>query len=86
MRATIRLSLLPQPRQILGRSRFPSALFFAREYLATTREVLGDDPFPDGVNANRAMLERLADYSHEQGLTQEKPKIEELFAKSTRDL
>jgi 4,5-dihydroxyphthalate decarboxylase len=66
--------------------RIPSALFFGREYLTMTRDILGDDPFPYGVGANRPMLERLVDYSHEQGLTQIKPKIEELFAESTRDL
>jgi hypothetical protein len=32
------------------------------------------------------MLETLVAYSHEQGLTKEKMKIEELFAESTRDL
>jgi hypothetical protein len=32
------------------------------------------------------MLTTLIDYSHEQGLIKDKPKIEELFAESTRDL
>jgi 4,5-dihydroxyphthalate decarboxylase len=66
--------------------RIPSALFFGREYLAMTKGIVGDDPFAYGINANRPMLERLVDYSHEQGLTKEKVKIEELFAESTRDL
>jgi 4,5-dihydroxyphthalate decarboxylase len=66
--------------------RIPSALFFGREYLAMTKEIVGDDPFAYGINANRPMLERLVDYSHEQGLTKEKTKIEDLFAESTRDL
>ena len=66
--------------------RIPSGLFFGKEYLAMTQEVVGGDPFAYGINANRAMLERLADYSHEQGLTKNKMKIEELFAESTRDL
>src|SRR5947207_1090092 len=34
MRATIRLSLLPQPRQILGRSRFPRRFLFSRWFAA----------------------------------------------------
>jgi hypothetical protein len=32
------------------------------------------------------MLETLIDFSHEQGLISKKPKVEELFAESTRDL
>jgi 4,5-dihydroxyphthalate decarboxylase len=64
----------------------PSALFFGREYLARTREILGEDPFPYGIKANRPMLETLIDYSHEQGLIPKKFKIEELFAPSTMDL
>jgi len=66
--------------------RIPSALFFSKEYLATTREIIGDDPFAYGIGANRKMLETLVAYSHEQGLTKEKMKIEDLFAESTRDL
>jgi 4,5-dihydroxyphthalate decarboxylase len=61
----------------------PSALFFGREYLEMTRDVVGDDPFPYGVKANRRMLETLIEFSHEQGLTPRKMKIEELFAEST---
>ena len=66
--------------------RIPSGLFFGREYAAMTREVVGDDPFAYGIKANRQMLTTLIDYSHEQGLIKDKPKIEELFAESTRDL
>jgi 4,5-dihydroxyphthalate decarboxylase len=61
----------------------PSALFFGREYLAMTREVFGNDPYPYGVKANRKMLETLIDFSHEQGLITKKPKLEELFAEIT---
>jgi 4,5-dihydroxyphthalate decarboxylase len=64
----------------------PSALFFGREYLAMTREMFGDDPYPYGIKANRKMLETLIDFSHEQGLTSKKMQVEELFAASTLDL
>ncbi len=64
----------------------PTALFFGREYLAMTQEIFGDDPYPYGVKANRSLLETLIDFSHEQGLTSKKMKIEELFAQSTLDL
>lgn len=66
--------------------RIPSGLFFGPEYLAMTKNILGADPFPYGLNANRPMLELLIDYSHEQGLTSGKMKIEELFAESTLGL
>jgi 4,5-dihydroxyphthalate decarboxylase len=64
----------------------PTALFFGREYLARTQELFGPDPFPYGVKANRKMIETLIDFSHEQGLTEKKMTVEELFAPSTLDL
>jgi 4,5-dihydroxyphthalate decarboxylase len=64
----------------------PTALVFGREYLARTRELLGDDPFPYGVQRNRKMLEDLTGHSVEQGLTQAKVAVEDLFAPSTLDL
>jgi 4,5-dihydroxyphthalate decarboxylase len=64
----------------------PSALFFGKEYLAMTQETFGSDPYPYGIKANRKMLETLIDFSHEQGLITKKPRVEELFAESTRDL
>lgn len=63
--------------------RIPSALFFGPEYAAMTKNVIGDDPFAYGIKANRPMLECLTDYSHGQGLTPRKMKIEELFPEST---
>ena len=64
----------------------PSALFFGKEYLAMTQAMFGTDPYPYGVKANRKMLETLIDFSHEQGLTTKKVKVEELFAESTLEL
>ena len=66
--------------------RIPSALFFAPEYAAMTQEMIGDDPFPYGVKANKAMLDTIVAFSHEQGLTPKKMTVEELFAQSTLDL
>lgn len=65
--------------------RIPSALLFAAEYLAMTRDVLGDDPFPYGIRANMAMLDTMTSYSHEQGLTPRQMKVAELFATETLD-
>jgi 4,5-dihydroxyphthalate decarboxylase len=48
--------------------------------------MIGDDPFPYGIKANRAMLDTLIEFSFEQGLTPRKMKIEELFAEQTLGL
>jgi 4,5-dihydroxyphthalate decarboxylase len=64
----------------------PSGLFFGKEYLAMTQEIFGSDPYTYGIKENRKMLGILIDFSHEQGLIKIKPKIEDLFARSTLDL
>jgi hypothetical protein len=51
-----------------------------------TQRIFGQDPYPYGIKANRKMLQTLVDFSHQQGLTKQTAKIEELFAESTRDL
>ena len=72
-------------RQKLAES-MPSALFFGPEYLAMTRRLVDDDPFPYGIKANQAMLDTITSYSHEQGLTPRQMKPEELFAEQTLSL
>jgi 4,5-dihydroxyphthalate decarboxylase len=67
-------------------SSIPSGLIFGPEYLAQTRAIVGDDPYPYGIQANRSMLQTIVDFSFEQGLTKEKQKLEELFAPSTLEL
>jgi 4,5-dihydroxyphthalate decarboxylase len=64
----------------------PDALFFGPEYLAMTRDMIGEDPLPYGIKANEAMLDTIAGYSYEQGLTPREMTIEELFAESTLEL
>jgi 4,5-dihydroxyphthalate decarboxylase len=51
-----------------------------REPMREQREVLGEDPWCDGLEKNRKTLETLIEYLYEQELIREKPKIEELFA------
>jgi 4,5-dihydroxyphthalate decarboxylase len=65
--------------------QIPSALIFREEYFSMTCEKLGEDPFPYGIKANAAMLDTIIGYSHEQGLTRRKMKVEELFAPETLD-
>ena len=50
-------------------------------------EVFGGDPWPYGTEPNRPSIEALLQYTHEQGLTGRRIKLEELFAPSTlRDI
>jgi 4,5-dihydroxyphthalate decarboxylase len=72
-------------RETLAES-IPSGLIFGAQYLANSREILGNDPFPYGVNANRKMIEAMIDGSYEQGLTTKELKIDELFVPSTSEL
>jgi 4,5-dihydroxyphthalate decarboxylase len=63
----------------------PSGLIFGPQYLRRTQQIFGEDPFPYGVKANRAMLQTAIDYSFEQGLTKTRARIEDLFAPSTAE-
>jgi 4,5-dihydroxyphthalate decarboxylase len=63
-----------------------------RPYFATgligdeTKRALANDPMAYGVKAARKVLETIAKYVHEQGLTARRVGIEELFAPNTMDL
>jgi 4,5-dihydroxyphthalate decarboxylase len=45
----------------------------------------GGDPFAYGAGPNRHVLDALLDYSREQGLSEERVTIEQLFAPETLD-
>ncbi|HZO96721.1 MAG TPA: hypothetical protein VFB42_05050 [Gaiellaceae bacterium] len=47
---------------------------------ARVREVLGGDPLPYGVEANRAVLEQLVDHAVAQRILTRRPSLDELFA------
>jgi 4,5-dihydroxyphthalate decarboxylase len=51
-----------------------------------TRAALNVDMFPYGVQSNRTLLETIAQYSHEQGLTPRVVGLDEVFAAQTLDL
>jgi 4,5-dihydroxyphthalate decarboxylase len=51
-----------------------------------SRQALAVDPYPYGVKSNRHVLETIAQYSYEQGLTPRLVSPEEVFAPSTLDL
>ncbi len=47
------------------------------------RALLGPDPWPYSVDKNRVVLETLLDYAYEQGLTERRLDIKEIFAPTT---
>jgi len=49
-------------------------------------ELLGPDPWANGIEPNRKTLEGLIDYGYSSGLLLRKPAIEELFHRCARDL
>jgi 4,5-dihydroxyphthalate decarboxylase len=62
-----------------------SRFVWGRHLFEEERSVFGDDPWPHGVEKNRANLERFIGYSLDQGLLERKLGVEELFAASTLD-
>ncbi len=50
-----------------------------------TREIMGDDWWPYGMEKNRETIEALCEYSFEQGLSARRMRVEELFAPETLD-
>ena len=51
--------------------------------LEETRQLMGDNYWPYGIEPNRKTLEALFQYSHEQGLASRQLTIEDLFVNST---
>lgn len=51
-----------------------------------TKQILGDDYWTYGVDANVPAIQTLADYSHDQGLARRRYTPEELFAVETLDV
>jgi len=50
-----------------------------------TRQIMGPNPWPYGIEANRPTLEALLTYLHEHHLTARSMQIEELFAPKVAD-
>jgi 4,5-dihydroxyphthalate decarboxylase len=49
-------------------------------------EIVGDDPLPIGLEANRKALEMIVQFSYDQKVITKKPAVDELFVASTRSL
>ncbi|MDB5857267.1 MAG: 4,5-dihydroxyphthalate decarboxylase [Ramlibacter sp.] len=63
-----------------------ASLPFLEELLATTRQLMGHDYWPYGVEANRATLEAFLAHHHAQGLSPRRLAVEELFAPTTYEM
>lgn len=49
------------------------------KHIEEDRDVLGDDWWPYGIGANRAALDAILRYHHEQGLTRRRFTVEDIF-------
>ncbi len=66
----------------------PKASFaWLQPMIEEEQAIIGRDWYPYGIEQNRPTIEALLQYAHEQGLTERRIRIEELFAPSTlRDI
>jgi 4,5-dihydroxyphthalate decarboxylase len=53
---------------------------WVHHYLHEIQDVFGGNPYKDGFDANRTVLDALCSYMHEQGLTKRRVAPEEVFA------
>ena len=53
---------------------------------SVNRALTAQDPLAYGFKASRAVLETIAQYVHEQGLSERRVKLEEVFVASTLDM
>ena len=60
-----------------------SRFVWGRHLFEEERKVFGDDPWPHGLEKNRANLQRFIDYAEDQGLLDKKLEVDELFASTT---
>ena len=67
-------------------SPYKLSMAWFREPVREQRDILGDDPWSNGLAANRKTVETLIDYVYEQGFTDRKLSPEELFAPNTLSL
>jgi 4,5-dihydroxyphthalate decarboxylase len=71
-------------KEAFRRNRQAAGLFRDNSDMDWQESVFGEDPFPYGLSANRAMLEMGIQQSNLDGLTKQPANIDELFAESLR--
>lgn len=57
----------------------PTLMVFGEHYLRELDEIFGPDPFPYGIKANAKAFDMVQTFSFEQGLTERKQPLEEIF-------
>ena len=74
--------------RLLTETGSPKASFaWLQPMIEQEQAIIGPDWYPYGIEQNRPSIEALLQYTHEQGLTGRRIKLEELFAPSTlRDI
>jgi 4,5-dihydroxyphthalate decarboxylase len=72
--------------QFLKQLRSGAELPADAQVLAKRRSIVGDDPLPNGLAANRKALEAIIRFAHEQKILPRTVKPEEMFAANARDL
>jgi 4,5-dihydroxyphthalate decarboxylase len=70
-------------RRLTESAALPYALPWLMAEVEETWALMGDDPFPYGIQRNRRTLETLAGYTFRQGLAPRRLTVEEMFAEST---
>jgi 4,5-dihydroxyphthalate decarboxylase len=63
-----------------------TTLPWVTEEYEETRQIMGDDYWRYGIEANRKELEAVMRYTYEQGLVKERGDFEEIFHPSTLEL
>jgi 4,5-dihydroxyphthalate decarboxylase len=63
-----------------------ASLPFLEEQIDATQRLMGRDYWPNGVAGNRKTLEAFLAHHHDQGLSQRKVSVDELFATTTYEL
>jgi len=70
--------------RLLAETGSPKASFaWLQPLIEEEQKIIGPDWYPYGIEQNRPSLEALLQYTHEQGLTPRRLRIEDLFAPST---
>jgi 4,5-dihydroxyphthalate decarboxylase len=70
--------------RLLMETGSPKATFgWLQAMIEQEQEIFGDDWYPYGVEVNRPSIDALLQFNHEQGLTDRRLTVEELFAPST---
>ena len=72
--------------RLIDLSPYKLSLAWFREPVEEQQQILGNDPWPYGLEKNRHVVETLAGYLFEQGLADKKLRMEDLFAPNTLDL